>query len=93
MLQCASWCDSSSKVTYHHLEGVHQLKSCTPPEQSLLNIFKELSNDIEGFKVPNHGYLVGWAMQGKCEGDRCIDEWAKSLILLAVVWSVSHGYN
>ncbi len=33
-----------------------------PP--SLLNIFKELETDIEGFKRPNHGYLQSWADQG-----------------------------
>ena len=32
---------------------------------SLRNIFKELSNDIEGFKAPDHGCLIGWAKQGK----------------------------
>lgn len=30
---------------------------------SLLNIFKELQNDI-GCKIPNHGCLDGWARQG-----------------------------
>lgn len=33
-----------------------------PP--SLVNIYKELSTDIEGFITPNHGYLSGWAEQG-----------------------------
>ena len=33
----------------------------TPP--SLVNIYKELKNDI-GFDIPNHGYLVPWAKQG-----------------------------
>ena len=32
---------------------------------SLKNMYKELENDIEGFQRPNHGYLVGWATQGK----------------------------
>ena len=27
-------------------------------------MFKELESDIEGFKRPNHGHLVGWARQG-----------------------------
>ena len=31
---------------------------------SLLNIYKELADDIEGFKAPSHGCLVGWAKQG-----------------------------
>jgi uracil-DNA glycosylase len=34
----------------------------TPPP-SLMNIFKELKNDL-GCKVPNNGYLVPWAKQG-----------------------------
>lgn len=34
----------------------------TPP--SLKNIYKELSGDIPGFVVPDHGYLESWARQG-----------------------------
>ena len=34
----------------------------TPP--SLKNIYKELATDIDGFKIPNHGYLLPWAEQG-----------------------------
>lgn len=34
-----------------------------PPPPSLVNIFKELRNDI-GFRIPNNGYLVRWAEQG-----------------------------
>eukprot|EP01080_Neovahlkampfia_damariscottae_P003871 gene3871-7085_t len=33
-----------------------------PP--SLKNIYKELENDIEGFKKPNHGFLESWCDQG-----------------------------
>jgi uracil-DNA glycosylase len=33
-----------------------------PP--SLKNIYKELENDIDGFKAPDHGYLQSWADQG-----------------------------
>lgn len=33
-----------------------------PP--SLRNIYKELANDISGFKIPNHGNLENWARQG-----------------------------
>lgn len=33
-----------------------------PP--SLINIYKELEKDIEGFIAPKHGCLVGWASQG-----------------------------
>jgi uracil-DNA glycosylase len=31
---------------------------------SLRNIFKELKSDVEGFRVPNNGYLARWAEQG-----------------------------
>ncbi|MGF1696757.1 uracil-DNA glycosylase [Vibrio lamellibrachiae] len=34
----------------------------TPP--SLVNIYKELTQDIDGFKAPNHGSLESWAKQG-----------------------------
>jgi len=34
----------------------------TPP--SLVNIYKELEKDIEGFVIPKHGCLNGWAEQG-----------------------------
>lgn len=33
-----------------------------PP--SLVNIYKELSQDISDFTIPNHGYLSEWAQQG-----------------------------
>lgn len=33
-----------------------------PP--SLRNIYKELNNDIEDFKIPSHGDLSFWAIQG-----------------------------
>ena len=33
-----------------------------PP--SLVNIYKELATDIEGFEAPNHGFLEVWAKQG-----------------------------
>lgn len=34
----------------------------TPP--SLMNMYKELAQDIPGFEVPEHGYLKSWAQQG-----------------------------
>lgn len=34
-----------------------------PPPPSLVNIFKELHEDI-GIKIPNHGNLTHWAQQG-----------------------------
>ena len=38
------------------------LKGVTPPP-SLVNIYKELNNDIN-FEIPNHGELTDWAKQG-----------------------------
>ena len=34
----------------------------TPP--SLVNIYKELTTDIDGFVTPTHGNLTSWAQQG-----------------------------
>lgn len=34
----------------------------TPP--SLVNMYKELAQDVEGFEIPKHGYLQSWAEQG-----------------------------
>lgn len=34
-----------------------------PPPPSLVNIFKELHNDV-GIPIPQHGYLEKWARQG-----------------------------
>eukprot|EP00095_Tigriopus_kingsejongensis_P005905 maker-scaffold502_size153915-snap-gene-0.27 protein:Tk05905 transcript:maker-scaffold502_size153915-snap-gene-0.27-mRNA-1 annotation:"uracil-dna glycosylase" len=34
----------------------------TPP--SLVNMYKELEQDIDDFTIPNHGYLKSWADQG-----------------------------
>ncbi|MHC6528263.1 uracil-DNA glycosylase [Vibrio proteolyticus] len=34
----------------------------TPP--SLVNMYKELAQDIDGFQIPAHGYLQAWAEQG-----------------------------
>lgn len=34
----------------------------TPP--SLVNIYKELASDIDGFAIPEHGTLTKWAEQG-----------------------------
>lgn len=34
------------------------------PPPSLLNIYKELADDIDGFQIPAHGCLQAWADQG-----------------------------
>ncbi len=52
---------------YHEPGQAHGLafsvKKGVPIPPSLVNIYKELHDDI-GFKIPNHGYLVEWAHEG-----------------------------
>lgn len=53
---------------YHGPGQAHGLsfsvqKGVAPPP-SLLNIYKELQEDIPGFKMPPHGELTKWADQG-----------------------------
>lgn len=53
---------------YHNPKQAHGLCfSVNPGVQippSLINMYQELENDIENFKRPDHGYLMGWAKQG-----------------------------
>ena len=53
---------------YHGPNQAHGLAFSVKPKvaipPSLLNMYKELANDLPGFKMPNHGYLVKWAEQG-----------------------------
>eukprot|EP00794_Sanderia_malayensis_P005145 gene5145-5795_t len=53
---------------YHGPNQAHGLSFSVPvgipAPPSLKNMYKELKTDIEGFKIPNHGHLVGWAKQG-----------------------------
>ncbi|EYC15969.1 hypothetical protein Y032_0035g3070 [Ancylostoma ceylanicum] len=53
---------------YHGVGQAHGLsfsvKKGVPPPPSLKNIYKELSTDIPGFVIPNHGFLEKWALQG-----------------------------
>jgi uracil-DNA glycosylase len=52
---------------YHDHNQAHGLcfsvRPGIPPPPSLLNIFRELHDDV-GFRIPNNGYLVKWAEQG-----------------------------
>lgn len=52
---------------YHGPGQAHGLcfsvQNGVPPPPSLINIFKELHDDI-GFQIPNHGNLTRWAEQG-----------------------------
>lgn len=52
---------------YHNVGQAHGLSFSVPPgvkpPPSLVNIFKELSEDV-GFNKPKDGYLLPWAEQG-----------------------------
>jgi uracil-DNA glycosylase len=53
---------------YHGAEQAHGLCFSVPKRikipPSLVNIYKELATDIDGFKLPSHGNLEHWAQQG-----------------------------
>ncbi|MDU8925234.1 uracil-DNA glycosylase [Pasteurellaceae bacterium LIM206] len=53
---------------YHGPNQAHGLafsvKPGITPPPSLLNMYKELSDEYADFQVPEHGYLVPWAAQG-----------------------------
>ena len=53
---------------YHGEGQAHGLAFSVNPDMkippSLVNIYKELKTDIEGFEIPSHGFLEGWAKQG-----------------------------
>lgn len=40
------------------------VKPPVAPPPSLVNMYKELVQDIEGFRIPSHGCLTDWAKQG-----------------------------
>lgn len=53
---------------YHNDGQAHGLSFSVPEGMaippSLRNIYSELSTDIQGFQIPNHGNLTKWAEQG-----------------------------
>lgn len=53
---------------YHGPNQAHGLafsvKPPVAPPPSLVNIYKELAQDIPNFQIPQHGYLIDWAKQG-----------------------------
>ena len=53
---------------YHGPEQAHGLSFSVQPgvkiPPSLKNIYKELAADLDGFRIPEHGYLMPWAEQG-----------------------------
>ncbi|QIM62570.1 uracil-DNA glycosylase [Pasteurellaceae bacterium Orientalotternb1] len=65
---------------YHGPNQAHGLsfsvKPGIAPPPSLLNMYKELSQDV-GFQIPQHGYLIDWAKQG--------------ILMLNTVLTVEHG--
>eukprot|EP00795_Rhopilema_esculentum_P012093 gene12093-2693_t len=73
--------DSERKTKTIYPPGLcFSVKIGVPPPPSLVNIFKELKQDIDGFEIPDHGYLAGWAQQGV-------------LLLNAVLTVVAHNAN
>ncbi|PCH95521.1 MAG: uracil-DNA glycosylase [Gammaproteobacteria bacterium] len=52
----------NEKIQAHGLAFSVQQGIKIPP--SLVNIYKELTTDIEDFVTPNHGNLTAWAKQG-----------------------------
>lgn len=61
---------------YHGPGQAHGLSFSVQPgvrlPPSLVNIFKELENDIAGFKTPANGDLTGWAKQGVLMLNACL---------------------
>lgn len=53
---------------YHGPTQAHGLafsvKPGIEPPPSLVNMYKELKSDIDGFEIPYHGCLIDWAKQG-----------------------------
>lgn len=53
---------------YHGPDQAHGICFSVKPgiktPRSLSNMYKELATDIEGFHIPQHGYLEYWAKQG-----------------------------
>ncbi len=53
---------------YHGPDQAHGLcfsvKPGIKPPPSLVNMYKELAQDISSFEIPQHGYLEKWAEQG-----------------------------
>lgn len=61
---------------YHNPGQAHGLcfsvQKGVPPPPSLVNMYKELADDIPGFKRPGHGNLTAWAQQGVLLLNACL---------------------
>ena len=61
---------------YHGPGQAHGLcfsvKRPVPPPPSLINMYKLLEKDVDGFQRPNHGCLVGWSKQGVLLLNACL---------------------
>jgi len=55
-------CNKQEQPQAHGLAFSVQHDIKTPP--SLVNMYKELAQDIDGFVIPEHGNLASWADQG-----------------------------
>ena len=61
---------------YHGPGQAHGLcfsvKRPVKPPPSLINMYKLLEKDVDGFQRPNHGCLVGWSKQGVLLLNACL---------------------
>ena len=61
---------------YHGPGQAHGLcfsvKRPVNPPPSLINMYKLLEKDIDGFQRPKHGCLVGWSKQGVLLLNACL---------------------
>ncbi|XP_046358519.1 uracil-DNA glycosylase-like [Haliotis rufescens] len=61
---------------YHGPKQAHGLcfsvQQGVQPPPSLVNMYKELAKDIDGFEQPGHGTLNGWARQGVLLLNACL---------------------
>ena len=86
---------------YHGPNQAHGLcfsvQRPVPPPPSLVNMYKELESDIEGFKRPKHGCLVGWSQQGVLLLNACLTvrqaQANSHKEQVKVVFSKEHVYN
>ena len=66
------------------------VKPPTTPPPSLVNIYKELAQDIPGFVRPDHGCLASWARQGvlMLNATMTVDEGKSNSHATAIPWQL-----